>query len=93
MTLSAKLHELENSQLVRHTDETLLSYIFKHVLVQETTYSSLLKGDRQRLHLAIAECIETSEPDRLDDNAARLEQHFASGRVCDCYKNVLFSSS
>lgn len=78
MTLSAQLRELESSQLVRHADEAYMAYMFKHVLVQETTYSSLLKGDRQRLHLAIADCIETSEPDRLDENAARLEQHYAA---------------
>lgn len=78
MTLTTKLHQLERSQLVRRADEPTEAYIFKHVLVQETAYASLLKGDRQRLHRSVAECIERAEPDRLDENAARLEQHYAT---------------
>lgn len=78
MTLTTQLHQLEHSQLVRRADEPTAAYSFKHILVQETAYSSLLKGDRQRLHRSVAECIERAEPDRLDENAARLEQHYAA---------------
>lgn len=77
MTLSAKLSQLERAQLVRALDDQMMAYLFKHVLVQETTYSSLLKHDRQRLHRNVARTLETSEPERLDENAARLAQHFA----------------
>ena len=80
MSLSTQLQKLEHSQLVRPTDEPLMAYIFKHVLVQETAYSTLLKSDRQRLHQSVAECIERAEAERLDENAARLQQHYiASG--------------
>ncbi len=78
MTLATELHQLERSQLVRRADEAYMAYIFKHVLVQETAYSSLLKSDRQRLHQSVAASIESAEPERLDENAARLQQHYAA---------------
>lgn len=76
MNLTAHLSQLEDAQLVRQIDRDLMAYIFKHVLVQETTYASLLKHERQRLHRAVANTLEVAEPDRLDENAARLAQHF-----------------
>lgn len=54
----------------------MMDYLFKHVLVQETTYASLLKHDRQRLHHVVAAALEAAEPERLDENAARLAQHY-----------------
>lgn len=77
MTLASKLSQLERAQLVRALDDEMMAYLFKHVLVQETTYGSLLKHDRQRLHRNVARTLESSEPERLDENAARLAQHFA----------------
>jgi tetratricopeptide (TPR) repeat protein len=77
MNLSTHLSQLERAQLVRALDDQMMAYLFKHVLVQETTYGSLLKHDRQRLHRNVARTLESSEPERLDENAARLAQHFA----------------
>lgn len=76
MTLSIQLNQLEHAQLVRSLDDQMMAYLFKHVLVQETTYATLLKNDRQRLHRLIAGTLERAEPERLNENAARLAQHF-----------------
>lgn len=77
MNLSTNLSQLERAQLVRSLDDKMMAYLFKHVLVQETTYATLLKQDRQRLHRAVAQTMERTEAERLNENAARLAQHFA----------------
>lgn len=67
----------ERAELVRRLTDADLAYLFKHALVQETVYSSLMKHDRKRLHRVVAQQIEEAYPDALDENAARLAQHYA----------------
>jgi hypothetical protein len=38
----------------------MAEYLFKHALVQDTAYSTLLRGPRQALHRRIAEALESS---------------------------------
>lgn len=52
-----------------------VEYSFKHVLVRETVYESILRRDREPLHLAVADAIEGLYADRLDDHADRLARH------------------
>ena len=47
------------------------SYIFKHALVQDTAYGSLLRGRRQRIHADIAQALEQ----RLADEECRACRH------------------
>lgn len=75
--LDTRLAELERVELVRQLTEEERAYLFKHALVQDTAYESLLKQDRKRLHLIVAETLVRAFPDRLDENAARLAQHYA----------------
>ena len=76
MNLDAQLAHLENAQLVRQlADEQ--AFIFKHALTQETVYRTLLKKSRRDIHRRVAETIEALYADRLDEYAARLEQHYA----------------
>jgi predicted ATPase/class 3 adenylate cyclase len=49
---------------------------FRHVLVQEAAYESLLKADRRRLHRQVGEAIEAADPDRRDELAPLLGLHF-----------------
>jgi tetratricopeptide (TPR) repeat protein len=60
--------------LVRQQPE--LEYWFRHVLVQEAAYTSLLHADRRRLHRIVAQTLEHLFADRLDGYAALLAQHF-----------------
>jgi tetratricopeptide (TPR) repeat protein len=53
-----------------------LTYIFKHALVQEATYESMLLEQRRRLHGAVAVCVERLFPDRLDEFSAVLAYHY-----------------
>ncbi|HEV8054343.1 MAG TPA: adenylate/guanylate cyclase domain-containing protein, partial [Candidatus Limnocylindrales bacterium] len=51
-------------------------YRFRHVLIQEAAYDSLLKTDRRRLHRQVGEALETRAGDRRDEIAAVLGLHF-----------------
>ena len=49
---------------------------FRHVLVQDAAYESLLKADRRRLHRMVGEAIEAGDPDRREELAPLLGLHF-----------------
>ncbi len=62
-------HHLDNLQameLIREKQRIPeLEYIFKHALVQESTYESILLQKRRELHARVAQVIETLFSDRL----------------------------
>jgi tetratricopeptide (TPR) repeat protein len=75
--LDRQLDVLEHAGLLRMTQLVPeLQYIFRHALVQEAAYASLLRQDRKRLHLAAGEVIERHAADRLEEFAPMLGQHF-----------------
>lgn len=76
MKLDRHLSQLENAELVLRLEEEELAFIFKHALLQNTAYESLLKNDRKRLHLLVGEILERVYPDQLQDLAALLARHF-----------------
>src|SRR3954466_175392 len=49
--------------------------IFKHMLVQETAYGSLLKGRRQQLHARIADELERRSPETATARPEVLAHH------------------
>jgi tetratricopeptide (TPR) repeat protein len=77
MTITDQLAQLENAQLLLRLFEEELTYIFKHALVQDTAYQSLLKHERKHLHRLVGAALESAYPAQLDENAALLAQHFA----------------
>jgi predicted ATPase len=48
------------------------AYIFKHAVIQDVAYQSLLIQRRQELHRAVAHAIEELYPDRLADHYEEL---------------------
>lgn len=56
-----------------------LEYHFRHVLIQEAAYESLLRQDRRRLHAIVAACMEEAYVDRLDELAGVIAMHFDAG--------------
>src|SRR5574341_948096 len=71
------LTRLESSGLIRVAQlEPELDYLFRHTLVQEAAYESLLKQDRRTLHLAVGEAMEKLYADRLNEIAPLLGHHF-----------------
>jgi len=59
------------------------AYIFKHAVIQDVAYNSLLLQRRKALHQAVGEAIEELYPDRLEEHYTELAHHFSQGEVWD----------
>ena len=60
-----------------------LEFIFKHAVIKDVTYESLLAQRRREVHGAIGRAIEELYGDRLDEHAARLAYHYARSDDAD----------
>jgi class 3 adenylate cyclase/tetratricopeptide (TPR) repeat protein len=54
-----------------------LEYVFRHPLIQQATYDSLLQDRRRQMHARVGQCIEQLFEDRLEPFYAMLAYHFA----------------
>ncbi len=76
-TLHVQLGALETAGLIFLAHPTPeIEYLFRHALVQDAAYSSLLKQQRRALHEAIGLSLERIYPQRLDELAPVLANHF-----------------
>src|SRR5262249_42313064 len=57
------------------------AYIFKHAVIQDVAYHSLLMQRRKALHRAVGEAIEELYQDRLEEHYTELAHHFTQGEV------------
>ena len=55
------------------------AYIFKHAVIQDVAYSSLLVQSRKDLHRGVGEAIEELYRDRPSEHFAELAHHFIRG--------------
>jgi tetratricopeptide (TPR) repeat protein len=77
MTADTQLDTLTAKGLVRLAAERPeLEYLFRHALVQDAAYGSLLKQERRELHGRVGEALEALYPDRTDELAPVLAMHF-----------------
>jgi tetratricopeptide (TPR) repeat protein len=77
MTTRTELGTLEASGLVQVAALVPeLEYLFRHALVQDAAYSSLLKQDRRTLHRLAADTLLTLYPERRRELAAVIALHF-----------------
>ena len=58
-------------------------YLFKHALVQDTAYSTLLRGPRQALHRRIAEALEQRFPDFVETRPEIVAHHYGEAAMPD----------
>jgi class 3 adenylate cyclase/predicted ATPase len=58
-------------------------YRFKHALVQDAAYGSLLRSTRQQLHAQIAEALETGFPEVIEHQPELLAQHYAEAVLAE----------
>jgi class 3 adenylate cyclase/predicted ATPase len=58
-------------------------YLFKHALVQDTAYSTLLRGPRQALHRRIAEALEQRLPDLVETRPEIPAHHYGEAALPD----------
>jgi tetratricopeptide (TPR) repeat protein len=72
------LAQLEHAELIRlRQQQPEVEYIFKHALVQEAAYGSILTERRRVIHGRVAEAIERLFAERLEEFASLLAHHYA----------------
>ena len=59
------------------------SYLFKHALVQDAAYGTLLREPRRALHARIAEAIESQFPDIANSQPDLLARHYSEAGLID----------
>lgn len=78
------LHELQSLELILEKDEAgEFEYLFKHYLIQEVAYNTILLHKRKELHVSIAKAIETLVPDRLVEFYELLAFHYEKAEEWD----------
>jgi predicted ATPase len=82
--LRSALHQLVASELVlrRGTPPDAL-YSFKHSMVQDVAYESLLKSRREQLHARIARVLEERFPETAVTQPELLAQHYTAADLRD----------
>ncbi len=77
--LQKELTRLEDAELLfRQGVLTEAKYIFKHALIQEAAYESLLKGTRREFHHQIAEVLEDQFPSTAKSEPELLAHHYTN---------------
>jgi tetratricopeptide (TPR) repeat protein len=75
--IGRELGVLEGAGLISlATTDPELEYLFRHVLIQDAAYESLLKQERRSLHVEVAEALIALYPDHEDDLSPVLAHHF-----------------
>lgn len=74
--LQAELHTMVNAEfLFQDGSVPDCTYAFKHQLMQETAYQTLLKSTRTQLHAQVADILEQQFPERAERNPELLAFH------------------
>jgi class 3 adenylate cyclase/predicted ATPase len=84
-TLRKYLQDLIDAGLIVETekDDKKAFYFFKHNLIQEVAYASLLKSKRQLYHKRIAELIEERFPELIEASPELVAYHYTAAGYDD----------
>jgi len=75
--LAQALEQLVSAELIyRRGTPPTATYVFKHALVQDAAYSTLLRGRRQELHAQIAKVLEARFADTVEAQPEVLARHY-----------------
>jgi class 3 adenylate cyclase/tetratricopeptide (TPR) repeat protein len=75
--LNSQVQYLKEASLIEPSRD---QYIFRHVLIQEAAYESILLKKRVELHRQIGETLEELHADRIEEFAPLLAYHFYNAR-------------
>jgi predicted ATPase len=83
-----ELHEalarLEEAELVfRRGTPPHATFTFKHALVQDTAYDSMLRSRRQQVHAAVASVLEERFPETAETKPEVLAQHYCEAGLAE----------
>ena len=82
--LNSALDKLVESELVfRQGVPPNVTYTFKHSLVQDAAYTTILVSRRRRLHASIVEAIENEVSDQTSEKIVVLAHHAYHGEIWD----------
>jgi class 3 adenylate cyclase/predicted ATPase len=89
--LKEQLYRLVEAGLLANRPSTpVLTYAFKHALVRDAAYSSLLKKGQAALHARIARTLAEEFPETVETQPEVLAQHFqAAGEVDDAVHHLI----
>ena len=83
-TLQRGLHQLVEAEfLYQRGVPPQATYLFKHALIQEAAYQSLLRSTRQQYHQRIAQVLEAQFPETVETQPELLAHHTLCGEVWD----------
>jgi predicted ATPase len=74
--LSVHLDRLVQAQLLFRHGDAQETYVFKHVLIQDAAYESLLLSRRRNLHVRVAAALTTLYPEIAETQPALLAWHY-----------------
>jgi predicted ATPase len=78
-TLQQELARLVEAEIVYQRGmPPQATYTFKHALIQDAAYESLLRSTRQRYHRRIAQVLEAQFPDFIETQPELLAQHYTA---------------
>jgi predicted ATPase/class 3 adenylate cyclase len=76
--LQAGLEQLVDAELLYQRGRPpRAKYIFKHALIQDAAYESLLRRNRQQHHLQVAQLLESSFPDVVESHPELVAHHYS----------------
>jgi predicted ATPase len=82
--LDSALAQLVDAELIfRRGTPPNAEYTFKHALVQDAAYQSLLRGKRQQYHLQIAEALRERFPEVAETQPELLAHHYSEADLRD----------
>src|SRR5262249_36558512 len=83
-TLGRGLHQLVAAELLYQRGvPPQATYTFKHALIQDAAYASLLKSTRQHYHQRIAQVLEAQFPDLCETQPELLAQHYTEAGLTE----------
>ena len=82
--LQSSLARLVSSGLLRRQGSTDdVRYVFKHALVRDAAYNSLLRRRRETLHARIAACLEDHFPEVVSNEPELLAEHYSEAGLAE----------
>ena len=84
VTLQRELRRLVEAEIVYQRGvPPQATYIFKHALIQDAAYESLLKSTRQHYHQRIAQVLEAQFPQTAEAQPELLAQHYTEAGLIE----------
>jgi predicted ATPase len=83
-TLHEELHRLVEAELLYQRGvPPQATYVFKHALIQDAAYESLLKSTRQQYHQRIAQVLEEQFPETAEAQPELLAHHYTEAELIE----------